>query len=448
LPYKSIDELPDSVSAIPKHAKEIFMAAVNSAYSSTCKDKGDKQEQCAMQVGWAAVKNRYEQDKDGNWQEKKETKSTCPQKEVILSSIPIFKDNDLIIPFVRDGTKAFGKDGKEYIITSEALDKDFKSYENGHITANHKKLETGRIAEVWREKPFVYGRITGLTDELREMILSKAYKGVSQESEGVSINDKGEVTRLKGKGTTIVFYPDVPACDTSQGCGVLPIVSTITDTENFSLYSFGQNIESVIKGDTTTEYSKEQIKSMLKAMMDAPDMVDESMRKMMRTMMGDTTKSTIEGNMTEDKQPETKPESDALLKSTIADFEALKKENEVLKSTITKLTEESAKLKADIPAMLESTLKAHDAQIKADLEYAEAAKELHSIMRNEEAAKEFMAIKPGIDVIKSTITMLRKTNPATPPGVGNGTEVLNSTIDGKPFDYSKERTEFYSSIGR
>lgn len=60
MPYKSIDELPDSVKgSTSKHEQEIFLAAFNSAWEGTCKERDDKEE-CAFKIAWSAVKKNKE----------------------------------------------------------------------------------------------------------------------------------------------------------------------------------------------------------------------------------------------------------------------------------------------------------------------------------------------------------------------------------------------------
>jgi cation transport regulator len=60
---------PDVLSG---HAAEIFVSAFNAAWSGTCKGGGKTgdQEGCAHAVAWAAVKNKYKKDSDGNWVER------------------------------------------------------------------------------------------------------------------------------------------------------------------------------------------------------------------------------------------------------------------------------------------------------------------------------------------------------------------------------------------
>lgn len=61
MPY-AMDNIPDAIKGLPKHAQEIFIAAFNSAYEQY---KGDE-EKCNA-TAWAAVKTKYEQDSSGGW---------------------------------------------------------------------------------------------------------------------------------------------------------------------------------------------------------------------------------------------------------------------------------------------------------------------------------------------------------------------------------------------
>lgn len=65
MPY-SASNPPAVAKDLPKHALDIFIAAFNSALKQY-----DGNEQKSFSVAWAAVKSKYEQDKDGNWKAKK-----------------------------------------------------------------------------------------------------------------------------------------------------------------------------------------------------------------------------------------------------------------------------------------------------------------------------------------------------------------------------------------
>lgn len=62
MPYATLSELPDAVKKLPKHAQEIYMSAFNSAFKQYEGDEGK-----AHGTAWAAVKDKYKQNKDGRW---------------------------------------------------------------------------------------------------------------------------------------------------------------------------------------------------------------------------------------------------------------------------------------------------------------------------------------------------------------------------------------------
>ena len=75
MPYDSVSDLPDSVKKnLPKSAKEIYLAAYNSAWEQYAKSKDrrgdDTREETAHKVAWAAVKKKYKK-KDDKWVLKK-----------------------------------------------------------------------------------------------------------------------------------------------------------------------------------------------------------------------------------------------------------------------------------------------------------------------------------------------------------------------------------------
>jgi cation transport regulator len=70
MPYKSINDLPDSVRGVlPKHAQEIFQEAFNSAYDEYKERGPEGREETAFRVAWAAVKKKYKKNEDtGKWE--------------------------------------------------------------------------------------------------------------------------------------------------------------------------------------------------------------------------------------------------------------------------------------------------------------------------------------------------------------------------------------------
>ena len=60
VPYEELDDLPDSVKKnLPKHAREIYRAAYNSA------EEQYGEESRAHRVAWSAVEQKYEKNESG-----------------------------------------------------------------------------------------------------------------------------------------------------------------------------------------------------------------------------------------------------------------------------------------------------------------------------------------------------------------------------------------------
>jgi len=159
----------------------------------------------------------------------------------VLSEKPLIEGNSVTLKICKSGTKAYDRKGKEYILTKEALESGAESWTGGIVTVNHMVKEKGKITKSWFEDPYVYATFEGLSPETVDAINSKAYRGVSQESEPVKV-DGNNVLQLKGTGSTFVFYPFKPACPMKEGCG-LPIASCDPDF-NFPLNTPNQKLQS------------------------------------------------------------------------------------------------------------------------------------------------------------------------------------------------------------
>lgn len=76
MPYKTIDELPESVKhVLPTHAQVIYKEAFNHAYEEyknpeDRRDDADREE-VSHRVAWSAVKHKYEKGEDDLWHPKK-----------------------------------------------------------------------------------------------------------------------------------------------------------------------------------------------------------------------------------------------------------------------------------------------------------------------------------------------------------------------------------------
>lgn len=288
MPYKSIDELPTQTKDLPTKGKQMFMATFNDAFSGSCKDKGDSQESCAMAISWASIKNRYEQDKDGKWTEKKITSAEAPKytpadmkamlqymidnpdmmdasmvkmmetamgdsegmmsskkitSEAMMSAKPIKKKNEIIVSFVKDNTIGTRADGKQLTLTKEALQKHHKSWEGKRLSINHDpRSNIGKIAETWYDDGFVYGRMTDIPDEVMSMIGTAAFKGVSEEALPIEFDDKGNISTFEGLGNTLIFFPIEPQCSPKDGCKIIPeqIASAVPEDKKNCLCVFSK----------------------------------------------------------------------------------------------------------------------------------------------------------------------------------------------------------------
>ncbi len=427
MPYSSIDELPSQVQSVPAHGKEIFLAAFNSAYDSTCKDKGDQREQCSFQVAWSAVGQKYEKQGDSWIEKKSEIKSSTKEDlAVIVSSLtetPKFT-NGAWIPILRDGQSAFNSKGIEFILTKEAIDRDYKSYIGGYFDINHNHDDkiNGRIVDMRREGNLASAKIDGFSDDALKFLNSSSYRGVSQESKPLEVieGSKVQVKRFQGQGVAVIMSPHQPACSREQGCGTV-LSSAIPDTG----------------------YTADEIKKMLSFMKSHPEMMDDSMREMMKEMAGvmnslnfslrpsnfnSVLKDTggINSKMTDPilEQKATTPEPATKFVIQSSDLvEELKQKNALIETLQAKI----ADLEKGQPIMLQSAitaaLKEQADQQASAAKHKEAVTLLKSSMRKENAEK-FLSTNPNIDQIMSMVDIVKGVS--TSVGAGSG-EMIESS---------------------
>jgi len=112
MPY-TIDNPPEQIAKLPKHAQEIWIAAFNSAY-----EQYDKNEAKAAAIAWGAVKKSYKQDTEGNWVKLNELETVDIENVEILA---VGKWNG--VPSTKEYTK---KDLDEIVRSFKALSSDEK----------------------------------------------------------------------------------------------------------------------------------------------------------------------------------------------------------------------------------------------------------------------------------------------------------------------------------
>jgi len=379
----------------------------------------------------------------------------------VLSEKHIIDGTTVTLPIVKVGTAAFDAKGKKFILTKEALESGAESWTGGIVTINHTVKEKGKITKSWFEDPYVYATFEGLPQEAVDAINSAAYRGVSQESLPLEVKD-GQVLKLKGTGSTFVFYPHKPACKIEDGCG-LPIASTLAMMEGdeerhdfdiaarnntgklvkireFSVFLWGdeRGDEDLLKTKIINETAYMGVGEFYA--FDRDDNLslgDEitadrtpahtvtitismarSFNFPLYTSQEKLEVNTPDGgaNITEDKTK---------LESTISEQ---KTEIGTLKSTNERLQKELDEVNGKIPGLIESSVKAalesHDLQLKEQAEMDAAITELKSCM-GPETMKTFLEAKPSPAIIKSTITAI-KAESSKKIGAAGGTQ---STAD-------------------
>lgn len=72
MPYENQSDLPDAVrDNLPSHAQDIYKEAYNSAWDqyedAEDRDGDASRKEVSHRVAWAAVKQSYHKEDDGNW---------------------------------------------------------------------------------------------------------------------------------------------------------------------------------------------------------------------------------------------------------------------------------------------------------------------------------------------------------------------------------------------
>lgn len=178
MPYGTLDALPDSVkSVLPKRAQEIFLAAYNTAYSDTCKNRSDR-EVCSNRIAWSAVKRQFEKEPDGHWKalpQKRQKTNCCKFGECHIQKSepgPSPSNHDIILQLLnrKIGPGFFAVEPFEESvprwegvpIVFSALPKDL--YENG-MSSNHPDFEPFSPVVTDEELLRVNGAVVGyITD--------------------------------------------------------------------------------------------------------------------------------------------------------------------------------------------------------------------------------------------------------------------------------------------
>jgi len=227
MPY-AINNPPDVIKDLPKHAQEIWIAAYNSAY-----EQYEKDEAKAAATAWAAVKHSYKQDKDGNWVKLEEsTLETVDIDDVEILAVGKWKGSKEV-NITKDAIPAFVSSFNE-LTTNPKLNYE-PPVKLGH-DENQKLLQAdgypaaGWISSLKAKGDILVASFKSVPKKLGGLIKAGAYKKVSAEFY--------QDYEIGGKK-----YPWVLRAVSLLGADV-PAVKTIADIQ--ALYSEQNEPEPVI----------------------------------------------------------------------------------------------------------------------------------------------------------------------------------------------------------
>ncbi len=182
MPY-SINNPPDRIKDLPQHAKEIWIAAFNSALSQY-KDEGK-----ANAVAWAAVETKYKKNKEGKWVAKKASESS-PMMANLIAFGENFNEDTSEIKVIPIGVWNHPQYGKIKISEKDISEfvKNFDSQVRNDlpITEGHANEGETKPAIGWFKKLINKGRdglwaVIEWTEKGKKLIQDKAYKYFSPE---------------------------------------------------------------------------------------------------------------------------------------------------------------------------------------------------------------------------------------------------------------------------
>ena len=215
MPY-TIDNPPEKIKGLPKHAQEIFIAAYNSAY-----EQYDKDETRANKVAWAAVKQSYEQDKDGKWVAIKkgaEKLTTVEIENVEILAVGKWQGHPKAVEYSKDDLDAIVKSFNE-LTANKKLNYE-PPVKLGHDDKQKLLQEDGYPAAGWvntlkRVGDKLVASFKAVPQKLADIIKAGGYKKVSSE-----LYSDYEIGKKK--------YPHVLKAVALLG-GDVPAVKTIKD---------------------------------------------------------------------------------------------------------------------------------------------------------------------------------------------------------------------------
>lgn len=62
MPFSSNESLPKGVKGLPEDQQSKWRKVFNAAYEGSCKDRGDKRDECASKIAWSQIGDKYKKD--------------------------------------------------------------------------------------------------------------------------------------------------------------------------------------------------------------------------------------------------------------------------------------------------------------------------------------------------------------------------------------------------
>jgi cation transport regulator ChaB len=159
MPYATDADLPESVKALPRHARKIYRAAFNSA-------AGDgKDDEAAAKIAWSAVDGKYEKRADGQWRRRQAQKMTLADLAEIAQEETSMSDLNLFIPLSKvdlvarevwgwaaeeapDKSKEimdYAASKPRFLSWSDAIQKASGGKSRGNVRAMHNTVAAGKV---------------------------------------------------------------------------------------------------------------------------------------------------------------------------------------------------------------------------------------------------------------------------------------------------------------
>jgi len=197
MPYKSIDDLPDSVKVLPKDAQELFLEVLNKAL------KQYDNEGQAFAVAWSVIKKQYKKTKDGKWVKKAALAPWAKPLIIEGPAIPIGKKNKNGWGIKESEVKNVVESLKRAVVRVCSRDNEHACDEN-----NDPFAEIGRVVDVRVENGFIKPQVA-ITDRFAKIKIEDGTWEPNWSVYGIAHggSENGWAKNVEIKSLTLVRFP-------------------------------------------------------------------------------------------------------------------------------------------------------------------------------------------------------------------------------------------------